>query len=137
MDPSILPNLLRRSWPLVLESFLLTTLLISPASVAAAPATQTEMGLYTRIAAVNTCISAAAGVEFDTSVSIAAETISQLILGQHKGQIQQVGDQPLTLEELRKGSANSAVIGAAEICPKQVPAEVKAKVDEALKKVKS
>jgi hypothetical protein len=40
---------------------------------------------------------------------------------------------PLTIEELRRGSVNSAVIGAVELCPKQVPADVVKKVQDALK----
>jgi len=91
------------------------------------------MNLYTRIAAVNVCIARAAGVEFDKAVGVAGETIAQVIQGQHQGQIQQVGPKALSIEELRKGSVNSAVIGAAELCPKSVPPDVKAKVDAALK----
>jgi mono/diheme cytochrome c family protein len=71
---------------------------------------------------------------FAGAVGIAGETIAQLILGQHQGLIQQVGTKPLTLDELRKGSINSAVIGAFEICPKQVPPEVAKKVQDALSK---
>jgi len=66
-------------------------------------------------------------------VGVAGETIAQLILGQHQGIIQQVGDKPLTIEQLRKGAVNSAVLGAAEICPKSVPPDVMAKVQAALK----
>jgi hypothetical protein len=47
--------------------------------------------------------------------------------------ISQVGAKPLSLDDLRKGSINSAVLGAAEICPKEVPADVMAKVQDALK----
>jgi hypothetical protein len=90
------------------------------------------MNLYTRIAAVNVCIARAAGVEFDKAVGIAGETIAQLIQGQHGGVIQQVGTKPLSLEDLRKGSINSAVLGAVEICPKEVPADVVKKVQEAV-----
>ena len=42
----------------------------------------------------------------------------------------------LSIEELRKGSINSAVIGAVEICPKEVPADVKSKVEAALQKAR-
>jgi len=109
-------------------------LVLCPAAALAAPASPAEMNLYTRIAAVNACISRSAGVDFDKAVGIAGETIAQVILGQHQGLIQQVGTKPLTLEELRKGSINSAVIGAYEICPKQVPPEVAKKVQDALSK---
>lgn len=110
----------------------LPVLLAGPAAQAA-PATQAEMGLYTRIAAVNVCIARSAGIDFDKAVGVAGETIAQLILGQHQGQIQQVGTQALTIEQLRKGAVNSAVLGAAEICPKSVPPEVMKKVEAALK----
>ncbi len=108
-----------------------TTLQAAPAQ--AAPASQSEMTLYTRIAAVNVCIAQGAGVEFGKAAAIAGETIAQLIQGQHGGLIQQVGTKPLTIEELRRGSVNSAVIGAVELCPKQVPADVVKKVQDALK----
>ena len=47
--------------------------------------------------------------------------------------ISQVGAKRLSIDDLRKGSINSAVLGAAEICPKEVPAEVMAKVQDAIK----
>ncbi|WP_254216945.1 cAMP phosphodiesterase [Synechococcus sp. CCY 9618] len=125
--------LLRRTRPLLVASLVVMPLLLSPTAVHAAPATPAEMGLYTRIAAVNVCISRSAGIDFDKSVGIAGETIAQLILGQHKGEIQQVGTKALTLEELRRGSVNSAVLGSAEICPKEVPADVMKKVQDAIK----
>ncbi|MEY4297269.1 MAG: hypothetical protein RLZZ423_448 [Cyanobacteriota bacterium] len=108
-------------------------LLLAAGPAVAAPASEADMGLYTRIAALNVCISRAAGVEFDKAVAVAGETIAQVIQGQHGGQIAQVGPKALSLDELRKGSINSAVLGAVEICPKEVPADVKQKVDEVLK----
>ena len=108
-------------------------LVLAPASAWAAPATQADMSLYTRMAALNVCIARAAGVEFDKAVAIAGETIAQVIQGQHQSRISQVSDRPLTAEELRKGSINSAVLGAVELCPKEVPDEVRKKVDEVLK----
>jgi len=98
----------------------------------AAPATKEDMTLYTRIAAINVCVARAAKVDFNTAVSIAGETIAQVLKGQHRGQISQVGSQALTIEELRKGSFNSAVIGAVDICPNEVPADVKTKVEQAI-----
>ena len=104
---------------------------------AATPASDAEMGLYTRIAAVNVCIARSAGIDFDKAVGIAGETIAQLIHGQHGSAIAQIGAKPLSDAELRKGAINSAVLGAAEICPKQVPAEVMKRVQEALKQANS
>jgi hypothetical protein len=104
---------------------------------AATPASDAEMGLYTRIAAVNVCIARSAGIDFDKAVGIAGETIAQLIHGQHGSAIAQIGAKPLSDADLRKGAINSAVLGAAEICPKQVPAEVMKRVQEALKQANS
>ena len=109
------------------------TLLLSATPALAAPATEAEMSLYTRIAALNVCIARSASIDFDKAVAVAGETLAQLIQGEHGGQIAQVGSKPLSLEELRKGSINSAVLGAVELCPKEVPADVKAKVEAVLK----
>ncbi|KEF41800.1 MAG: cAMP phosphodiesterase [Cyanobium sp. CACIAM 14] len=131
--PNPLSLLLRRTRTLLVAPLVVLPWLMAPVAAEAAPATPAEMGLYTRIAAVNVCISRTAGIDFDKAVGIAGETIAQLLLGQHKGEIQQVGSKALTIEELRRGSINSAVLGAAEICPKEVPADVMKKVQDALK----
>ncbi|WP_235299976.1 hypothetical protein [Synechococcus sp. GFB01] len=52
-------------------------LLVLAAPAQAAPASEAEMNLYTRIAAVNVCLARAAGVEFDKAVGIAGETIAR------------------------------------------------------------
>ena len=97
------------------------------------PASESDMNLYTRIAAVNVCIARGGGVPFDKAVGIAGETITQVIQGRHESEITQVGASALSLGDLRKGSINSAVLGAAEICPREVPADVMAKVQAALR----
>jgi hypothetical protein len=96
------------------------------------PASSDQLALYARIASVNTCIATRSGQEFEQAAGVAGETIAQLILGVHKGLIASSGASPLSLEELRKGSINAAVIGATEICPKQVPDDLTAKVRQAL-----
>ncbi|MEN9766810.1 cAMP phosphodiesterase [Vulcanococcus sp.] len=106
---------------------------VAPLSAQAAPASEADMSLYTRIAALNVCIARAAGTDFDKAVAIAGETIAQVIQGQHEGRIAQVGPKALSMDELRRGSINSAVLGAVEVCPTEVPADVRKKVDEAIK----
>ncbi len=96
------------------------------------PANSDQLALYARIASVNTCIATGAGQDFEQAASIAGETIAQLILGVHKGLIQTSGNTPLSIEDLRKGSINAAVIGATEICPKEVPSDLSEKVRQAL-----
>ena len=131
--PIFVPFLNGRLRALLAAPLVLLPLLVQPAVAQAAPASEADMGLYTRIGAINVCIARSAGIEFDKAVAIAGETIAQVIQGQHGGVIQQVGTKPLTIEELRKGSINSAVLGAVQICPKEVPADVTKKVSDLLK----
>ncbi len=113
---------------------LLAAVLLLPARpVQAAPATEAEMEVYTRLAALNLCIARTAGVEFDLAVSVAAETISVWIQGNHDGGVAPVSATPLSIDELRKGSINSAVLGAAELCPDQLPEAVLRDVQQAVK----
>jgi hypothetical protein len=93
------------------------------------------MELYTRIAAVNVCISRSVGLEFDKAVFVAGETVTQVIQGQHEGRIAKVGAKTLTMEELRQGAVTSAVLAAVQVCPDAVPSEVKAKVEALIKGV--
>lgn len=131
--PFCVPFLNGRLRALLAAPLVLLPLLVQPAVAQAAPASEADMGLYTRIGAINVCIARSAGIEFDKAVAIAGETIAQVIQGQHGGVIQQVGAKALTIEELRKGSINSAVLGAVQICPKEVPADVTKKVSDLLK----
>ena len=131
--PIFVPFLNGRLRALLAAPLVLLPLLVQPAVAQAAPASEADMGLYTRIGAINVCIARSAGIEFDKAVAIAGETIAQVIQGQHGGVIQQVGTKPLTIEELRKGSINSAVLGAVQICPKEVPADVTKKVNDLIK----
>ena len=66
-------------------------LALAPMAAVAAPASEADMSLYTRIGALNVCIARAAGIEFDKAVAVAGETIAQVIQGQHDGAIAQVG----------------------------------------------
>jgi hypothetical protein len=99
----------------------------------APPAGEAEMSLYSGIATLNVCVARSAGVGFDQAVAIAGETIAQLIKSQHGSVITLVGSEPLSLDDLRKGSINSAVLGAVESCPDQVPEAVRKAVEASLR----
>ncbi len=72
------------------------------------------------------------GVEFKKAIGIAGETLTQTIQGQNGGAIAQLGADPLPIEDLRKGSINSVLIAVAQVCPDQMPDDVRAKIQEAL-----
>jgi hypothetical protein len=121
-------------WGLVMVPLVLCWPRSLPASAAPAPpAGEAEMTLYSGIAAVNVCIARGAGVDFEQAVVIAGETIAQLIQSQHGGVISLVGSESLSLDDLRKGSINSAVLGAVEVCPDQVPEAVRQSVQASLR----
>lgn len=131
LRPVLLRPLLPR--PALLAPLLLGAVLaLPPRPALAAPASETEMDLYTRLAALNLCIARSAGVEFDLAVTIAAETISVWIQGSHDGAIAMIKE-PLNLDQLRQGSLNSALLGAAELCPDQLPEAVLRDVQQAVK----
>lgn len=106
---------------------------LRPAIAQAAPATEEEMTLYSRIASLNACLAVSNGIDFKKAIGIAGETLTQTIQGQNGGAIQQVGAEPLPIEDLRKGSINSVLIAVAQVCPDQMPKDVRAKIEEALK----
>jgi hypothetical protein len=107
-------------------------LLTAEAPAWAAPATEADMRFYGSLSALNVCIARVEGVEFDKAVPIAAETIAQVLKGKHGSMIQSLGSKVLTLKQLRRGSAESAVIGAVQKCPKLLPADVVANVKKLL-----
>ena len=102
------------------------------AQVPPKPASEDEMTIYTRISALNACIASANGVDFNKSIGIAGETLTQVLQGQNSGAVQQLGAKALPLEELRKGSINSVLIGVSQVCPELMPADVRDKVKQAL-----
>ncbi|MGB5134727.1 MAG: cAMP phosphodiesterase [Prochlorococcaceae cyanobacterium] len=116
----------------LLRSLLAAACLVPGGSALAAPATQAEMETYTSLAALNVCIARASGVEFERAVGVAAETITRWIQDTHQSAIAPVSASPLSLEDLRRGAVNAAVIGAVEICPDQVPPQVLRDVRQAV-----
>jgi len=86
------------------------------------------MNLYNRIGALNVCIYREAGVPFDKATAIAGETLAQTVKGVNGGRISQISGKALSIEELRRGTINSVVLGSVEICPDQVPLAIREKV---------
>lgn len=126
----VLRQLISASALLALSTF--SSITAVQAQAAPKPASEAEMTLYTRISALNACIAAANGVDFNKSIGIAGETLTQVLQGQNGGAIQQLGAKALPLEELRKGSINSVLIGVSQVCPDLMPADVRDKVKQAL-----
>jgi hypothetical protein len=98
------------------------------------PATPANMDLYMRMSAINFCLARSIGsLEFSKAVPIAGETVVVILQNEHGSVIQQVGDKPLALEELRRGAYDSVLIGALTFCPKEMPDDIRKKVEATIK----
>ena len=83
------------------------------------------------------CNARTAGIEFPKAVGVAAATYVQLLNGRHGGKVASTGNKKLTNEQLFAGAEFQIITGAMQFCPDKVPADVKTKVEEALKKQKA
>jgi len=101
------------------------------------PATDDDIFLYRGIGASFLCNARSAGVEFPKAVGIAAATYAQVLNGRHGGFVSSAGDNKLTNKQLFAGAEFQVITGALQYCPKEVPDDVKAKVQEAIDKQKN
>ena len=113
--------------------------LVSPAAHAqqlesASPAAQEDIFLYRGMGSSYVCNASAAKVEFPKAVGIASATYVQILNGRHGGMVESAGSNKLTNEQLFAGAEFQIITGAIQYCPDVVPADVKAKVEEAIKK---
>jgi len=102
-----------------------------------APANDDDIFLYRGIGASFLCNARSAGVEFPKAVGIAAATYAQVLNGRHGGFVSSAGDNKLTNKQLFAGAEFQVITGALQYCPKEVPDDVKAKVQEAIDKQKN
>ena len=98
------------------------------------PATKEDIFLYRGMGGTYFCNARAAGVEFPKAVGIAAATYAQVLNGRHGGLIETAGKKKLTNKQLFTGAEFQIITGALQYCPKEVPREVKKKVEAAIKK---
>ena len=98
------------------------------------PASDRDIFLYRGMGSSYVCNARTAGVEFPKAVGIAAATYVQLLNGRHGGLVASTGNRKLTNEQLFSGAEFQIITGALQFCPDKVPADVKSKVEAALKK---
>jgi len=98
------------------------------------PASDRDIFLYRGMGSSYVCNARTAGVEFPKAVGIAAATYVQLLNGRHGGLVASTGNKKLTNEQLFSGAEFQIITGALQFCPDKVPADVKSKVEAALKK---
>ena len=109
----------------------------SAAKAPTSPASNEDVFLYRCIGSSYVCNARTAGIEFPKAVGVAAATYVQLLNGRHGGMVASTGSKKLTNEQLFAGAEFQIITGAMQFCPDKVPADVKTKVEEALKKAKA
>lgn len=98
----------------------------APVSRPQTPASEASMDLYMRLSAINFCLARSIGqLEVAKAVPIAGETVVVLLQNEHGSRIEPVGDQPLSIEELRRGAYDSVLLGALTFCPQDIPEELR------------
>ncbi len=101
------------------------------------PATNDDIGLYSGIGVFTFCQAREIGVEFPKAVGIVASTYAFVLKSRHGGVVAAQGIKPLTDKQLFGGAETQIILRAVQTCPKNIPADVMAKVEELKKKAKS
>ncbi len=101
------------------------------------PASDQQIFLYRGIGASYVCNASAAGIEFPKAVGVAAATYAQLLNGRHGGRVAAAGKKQLTNKQLFAGAEFQIITGALQYCPKDVPTDIKEKVEKAIETQKN
>ncbi len=98
------------------------------------PATSEDVFLYRLMGSSYVCNARTLEVEFPKAVGIAASTYAQILSLRHDSKVESVGKKKLTKKQMYSGAEMQLVTGAMQYCPKLVPEDIKAQVEEAMKK---
>ena len=98
-------------------------------------ATETDLFLYRQMGASYLCIATNAEVDFEKGLGIASATFANVIIGKHEGLIKEFGTEKLDQKKLYNAGTFQIVSSALNICPENIPKEVKNSYEERLKKL--
>ena len=98
-------------------------------------ATETDIFLYRQMGASYLCIASKAEVDFEKGLTIASATFANVIMGKHNGFIKEFGTEKLDQKRLYNAGTFQIVASALNICPENIPKEVKNSYEERLKEL--
>ena len=98
-------------------------------------ATETDLFLYRQMGASYLCIATNAEVDFEKGLGIASATFANVITGKHDGLIKEFGTEKIDQKRLYNSGTFQIVSSALNICPENVPKEVKNSYEERLKEL--
>lgn len=133
---------LRRFRSVVATPLATLTLLVSGAAAMAQgaakpqtqPASDKDIYLYIGMSVTYFCNARAVDIEYPKALGVAASAYAQVLQGRHGGFVASNGNKKLTPKELYGNAEFQTLRAALRLCPDKVPADVKSKVEEALKK---
>ena len=98
-------------------------------------ATETDLFLYRQMGASYLCIATNAEVDFEKGLGIASATFANVITGKHDGLIKEFGPEKIDQKRLYNAGTFQIVSSALNICPENIPKEVKNSYEERLKEL--
>lgn len=98
-------------------------------------ATETDLFLYRQMGASYLCIATNAEVDFEKGLGIASATFANVIMGKHEGLIKEFGSEKLDQKRLYNAGTFQIVSSALNICPDNIPKEVKNSYEARLKEL--
>ena len=98
-------------------------------------ATEKDLFLYRQMGASYLCIASKAEVDFSKGLGIASATFANVIIGKHGGVIKELGDKKLDEKKLYNAGTFQIVGSALNICPENIPKNVKNDYEKRLKQI--
>ena len=105
------------------------------AGAAATPATKQDIAIYQAMSTSFFCMAAMDGVDFPKALGISASTYAQALKGRHDGKVSMLDNKTLSEKEMFAAAEQQVLLRAMQACPKAIPADVQAKVKDAVKKM--
>ena len=98
-------------------------------------ATEKDLFLYRQMGASYLCIASKAEVDFNKGLGIASATFANVIIGKHGGVIKELGNEKLNQKKLYNSGTFQIVGSALNICPENIPNEIKNDYEKRLKQL--
>ena len=98
-------------------------------------ASEKDLFLYRQMGASYLCIASKAEVDFNKGLGIASATFANVIIGKHGGAIKELGDKKLDEKRLYNAGTFQIVGSALNICPENIPKNIKNDYEKRLKEL--
>ena len=98
-------------------------------------ATEKDLFLYKQMGASYLCIASKAEVDFNKGLGIASATFANVIIGKHGGFIKELGNEKLDEKKLYNAGTFQIVGSALNICPENIPNNIKNDYEKRLKQL--